>query len=73
MKVTYALPEKINPQEAKQLRADQRLYSDVTDDLDTMKVGWTSNNLSTGKSLIKALSSALWYLDPFRDTLHDRG
>ena len=73
MKVTYTLPEKINPQEGKQLRADQWLYNDVNDELDTMKVGWTSNDFSTGKSFIKALSSALWYLDPHHDTLHERG
>ena len=73
MKVTYALPEKINPQERKQLRADQRLYNDVIDDLDTMKAGWMIDNLATGKSFIRALSSALWCLDPHCDTLHERG
>ena len=73
MKVTYTLPAKINPPEGNQLRADQRLYNDVIDRLESMTARWTRDSLSTGQSFTKALSSALWYLDTHHDTLHERG
>ena len=70
MTVQFTLPQKII---ASQLRADQRLYNDVIDCFATMGVGWAPDSLPTAQSFTKALSNALWYLDPHHDTLCERG
>ena len=38
-----------------------------------MEVGWASDSLPTAQSFTKALSSALWYLDPHHDALCEWG
>ena len=55
MKVTFTLPAKINPPVGCQLRADQELHNNVMDVLQSMKVGWSRDSLSTGQAFTKAL------------------
>ena len=73
MKVTFTLPAKINPPVGRRLRADQELHNNVIDVLQSMKVGWSRDSLSTGQAFTKALTSTLWYLDQHHDTLRERG
>ena len=71
MNVTYELPAKIHSSVT--LKADQRLYNDLIDCIELTEARWPRQSLSTGQSFTKALSSALWYLDPHHHTLHERG
>ena len=73
MTVRFTLPQKIASSEGNQLRADQRLYNDVIHCFANMEVGWAPDSLPTAQSFTKALSNALWYLDPHHDTLYERG
>ena len=60
MKVTFTLPAKINTKctsVGRQLRADQELHNNVIDVLQSMKVGWSRDSLSTGQAFTKALTS----------------
>ena len=57
MKVTFTLPAKINTSVGCQLRADQELHNNVIDMLQSMKVGWSRDSLSTGQAFTKALTS----------------
>ena len=73
MTVRYTLPTKIMPPEGNHLRADQQLYNDVIECLNSMEVGWTAHNMPRGQLLMKTLSNALWYSDSHHDTLRERG
>ncbi len=70
MNVTYELPDKLT---GDLLRADQRLYNDFIDYLETTEARWPRQNVSTGQAFVKAVSNALWYLNPHHATLRERG
>ena len=70
MAVTYDLPNKIT---GNTLRADQLLYNDLIDYFETTEARWARQNISIGQRFTKAMSNALWYLDPHHDTLSARG
>ena len=67
------LPDKLTPLTGKTLRGDQTLYNDVLDMLVKMKVGWSPGVIkTTGEKFVKALSDALWTLDPHHKSFADR-
>ena len=70
MSVRYLLPAKI---EGNALRADQKLYNDLIDCIESTEARWPHQSLCTGQSFSKALSAALWYVDPHHHTLRKRG
>ena len=67
MNVTYKLPEKLT---GDVLRAYQRLYNDL---MLTLLMSGGQGNIIYWVGICKALSNALWYLDPHHATLHERG
>ena len=67
------LPDKVTPPDGKTLRSDQMLYNDILDLLALMKVGWNPTVVkTTGEKFVKALSNALWILDPHHKSFADR-
>lgn len=70
MSVTYELPAKVS---GDKLRADQRMYNDLIDSIESTGAKWPRQSVSSGQSFIKALSSTLWYIDPHHNTLRQRG
>ena len=59
--------------EGNALRADQKLYNDLIDCIESTEARWPHQSLCTGQSFSKALSAALWYVDPHHHTLRERG
>lgn len=66
----YELPAKLV---GEKLRADQILYNDLIDSIELTEARWPHQDLSTGQCFTKALSGALWYIDPHHHTLRERG
>ena len=67
------LSSKLIAPEGNTLRGDQKLHNDVLDELVRMGVGWSPDAVTTTReNFVKALSHALWALDPYHTCFQDR-